>query len=90
MGEGKVNFKVKGDSNVHSCALSLYKLLQEGNTVEVTAIGAGAVNQAVKVIVKARSSIAQGGMDLLVRPGMRNENIEGKDISLTIFNFKME
>lgn len=97
---GKINFKVKGNSNVHSCSLSLFKLIQEGNEVEVTAIGAGAVNQAVKIISRARANIAQSGQDLLVRPGMRNIMLsmvnsetgktEEKEMSLAIFGFRLE
>lgn len=86
---GKISFRVKGDSNVHKCALSLYKLMEEGKTVEVTAIGAAAVNQSIKIITKARSSIAQSGKDLLLRPGMRNEEIDGKEMSLIVFNFEV-
>jgi len=87
MGENKVKFKVKSSSNVHSCSLSLFKLLSEGNDVEMLAIGASAVNQAVKIIVKTRASIAQAGKDLFVKIGMRNEIINDKDLSITVFNF---
>lgn len=85
----KVNFKVKGNSNVHNCSLSLFKLIEEGRDVEVSAIGAAAVNQAVKIIVRARASMAQMGKDLTVRPGMKNEVVNDKELSLTIFNFKV-
>lgn len=87
MDKNKVNFKIKGSSNVHKCSLSLFKLIDEGNDVEISAIGAAAVNQAVKIVVKARSMMAQGGRDLLIRPGMRNEMVEDKELSLTVFNF---
>ena len=86
----QVTFKVKSSSNVPSCALALSKLIEEGNTVEMTAIGAAAVNQAVKVAARARAFVAQSGKDLLIRPGMRTITADGREISLTVFNFKVE
>lgn len=90
MDKNKINFKVKSDSNVTKCALSLYKLIEEGNEVELSAIGAGAVNQGVKVVTKARAHLAQGGRDLWLRVGMRNELIAEKDMSVVVFSFRVE
>lgn len=86
----KVNFKVKSTSNVPMCALSLSKLIEENKDVEITAIGASAVNQAVKIIARARAFVAQTGRDLMTKPGMRNVMLDGKEISITVFNFRVE
>lgn len=84
MGENKVKFRVKNGSNVHGCAVALSKLLMESKEVEVCCIGAGAVNQSVKIIVKARSICCMSGLDWSMVPGMRNEQLtvvkDGKQV----------
>lgn len=65
-------FKVKKDCNVRKNATALVGHLKEGKPVILQAVGAGAVNQAVKISVQARSEIARIGRDLILRPGMFN------------------
>lgn len=91
MDKNQINFKVKSDSNVYKLSLSLFKLIEEGNDVYVTAIGAGAVNQAVKVISKSRAFIAQSGKDLTVRIGMKRDKVgDREDMSIALFYIKVE
>jgi stage V sporulation protein S len=51
--------------------------IHEDGTVTLRAIGAGAVNQALKATVSARQHLAGGGFDMVVRPGM--VKVPGKD-----------
>lgn len=91
MHTNKVGFKVKNSSNVHSGAISLFNLIAEGNDVEVSSVGAGAVNQAVKIIAKARGMWAQRGGDLYVIPGLHNEETDTTDTGeLTVVTFKFK
>lgn len=50
------------------------------------AIGAGAVNQAVKACAIARGYVAVRGIDLLVRPGFGTVVINDKEYSTIVLN----
>jgi len=73
-----VVLKVAGGSNPHSVGGSIAKNIQEGKDVSVSAIGAGAVNQAMKAVAIARSFSAQSGADLLVRVGFEDVIIDNE------------
>ena len=49
--------KVRSKSNPNSIAGALANVLKEKNTVEIQAIGAGALNQAIKAIAIARGFV---------------------------------
>lgn len=57
-------------------------------TCKVRAIGAGAVNQAVKAVAVARGQVATRGRDLVARPGFetvnRNDGEEASAIVLIV------
>lgn len=81
--------KIGRDANVRTTASSVFKQLTENNTIELRAVGAGAVNQAFKISVQARSELARRGRDLVIVPGMENTiNPDGKEISVAILKFK--
>ena len=63
--------RVSGGSNVKNVAMCLVRFLEKpgAKNVELRAIGAGAVNQAVKSIACARGFLGQSGQDLCVRMG---------------------
>jgi stage V sporulation protein S len=60
--------KVSAKSNPNSVAGAVAGVLRERSTVELQAIGAGAINQAVKAIAIARGFMAPGGVDLVCIP----------------------
>ena len=68
--ENKI-MRVSGGSNVKNVAMCLMRFLEKSpaNEIELRAIGAGAVNQAVKSIACARGFLSQGGKDLCLRVG---------------------
>ena len=47
--------------------------------VELQAIGAAAVNQAIKAVAIARTFLAADGLDLLLVPAFRDVTIEGEE-----------
>ena len=70
--------KVASSSSVKSVAGSIVKSYEDGAIkVEMTAIGAGAVNQAVKSIAMARGFLSAKGRDLYVAPGFDTVTIGG-------------
>lgn len=74
----KIVLKVASSSNPSSVAGALVKNMQEGKDVELLAVGAGAVNQAVKAVAIARGYISPQGVDITMKPGFEDVEIEGK------------
>ena len=65
---------------------ALSHALYEGKSVTLRAVGAGAVNQAMKACAIARGYVASRGYDLLVRPGFRDvQGKEGVKVSAMVF-----
>jgi stage V sporulation protein S len=73
---------VKGSTDVKGLGMAIHTSLLNGNPPVLRAIGAGAVNQALKGIIVARSYVAQRGLDLVVRPGFEDvKGHRGDDVS---------
>jgi len=69
--------KVSAKSNPNSVAGALAGVLREHGKAEMQAIGAGALNQAVKAVAIARGFVAPSGMDLICIPAFIEIEIEG-------------
>lgn len=61
--------KVSSKSHPASVAGALANLLKIRSEVEIQAIGAGALNQAIKAVAIARGYVAPTGKDLSLVPG---------------------
>ena len=71
--------KVSAKSNLNSVAGALAGVLREKGGAEIQAIGAGALNQAIKSIAIARGFVAPGGIDLVCVPAFTDIEIEGEE-----------
>ena len=69
--------KVSSKSNPNSVAGALAGVLRERGNAEIQAIGAGALNQAIKAIAIARGFVAPSGMDLVCVPAFTDIDIDG-------------
>jgi stage V sporulation protein S len=69
--------KVSGSSNPQSVGSLLARSVTAGQTPKLRAIGASAVNQAVKAAAIARGFVAPRGIDLLFVVGF--DDIEGEN-----------
>lgn len=58
---------------------ALAAVLRERGNAEIQAIGAGAVNQAVKAVAIARGFVAPGGIDLVCVPAFTDITIDGEE-----------
>ena len=79
--------KVSAKSNPNSVAGALAAVLREREVAELQAVGAGAVNQAVKAIAIARTYLKPGNVDIACVPAFIDVEISGKErtgISLVI------
>ncbi len=71
--------KVSSNSNPNAVAGAIASLLKEQDKVELQAIGAGAVNQAVKAVAIARGFVAPLGFNLVCIPAFTEVNVEDED-----------
>jgi stage V sporulation protein S len=71
--------KVSAQSKPKSVAGALAAVLRENGAAEIQAVGAGAVNQAVKAIAIARGFVAPNGIDLVTIPGFQEIAIDGEE-----------
>lgn len=71
--------KVSTKSNPNSVAGALAAIVKEKNIVEIQAVGAGAINQAVKAIAIARGFVAPSGRDIVCVPAFTDIEIDGEE-----------
>lgn len=71
--------KVRSKSNPNSVAGALANILREKGSAEIQAIGAGALNQAVKAVAIARGFVAPAGVDLICIPAFAEVEVEGEE-----------
>ena len=71
--------KVSSKSKPSSVAGALANAFREKRSVEVQAIGAGSLNQAVTAIAIARGYVAPTGKDLVCIPAFSDVLIEGEE-----------
>ena len=68
--------KISTKSNPNSVAGAIAGLIKEKGRAEMQAIGAGALNQAIKAIAIARGFVAPSGVDLICIPAFTEVKIE--------------
>jgi stage V sporulation protein S len=71
--------KVSGQSRPKAVAGALAAVLREHGSAEMQAVGAAAVNQAVKAIAIARGFVAPNGIDLVTVPAFHEVAIGGEE-----------
>lgn len=71
--------KVSAKSSPNSVAGALAGVLRENKTAEIQAVGAGAVNQAIKAVAIARGFVAPSGIDLICIPAFTDIVIDGSE-----------
>lgn len=77
--------RVKAGSPANGLAQSISHMVYERKKVVLRAIGAGAVNQAMKALAIARGLVAPRGYDLTVKPAFTEVNVSGEDYSAMMF-----
>ncbi len=71
--------KVSAKSNPNSVAGALAGVVRERGSAEVQAVGAAALNQAVKAVAIARGFVAPSGIDLVMIPAFTDVQIDGEE-----------
>jgi len=70
--------KVKANSRTAAVAGAIAGVMREHKHADVQAIGAGAVNQAIKALVLAKGYLAEDGLTVICIPEFVDVEIEGK------------
>lgn len=70
--------KVSGTSRTSAVAGAIAGVFRENKRAEIQAIGAGAVNQAVKALVLAKGYLAEDGYDVIFLPEFVDVEIDDK------------
>ena len=87
-GEYMESIKVSSKSAPQKVPGAISNMFREGNnTIEMQAIGAGALNQAVKAIAIARGFLAPTGINIVCVPSFSDISIDGEErtaIKLTL------
>lgn len=71
--------KISSSSKPKAVAGAVAAVLRGSGGVEIQAIGAGAVNQAVKSIAIARAYVEQDSIDLVCVPMFTKIDVEGEE-----------
>ncbi len=71
--------RVAAQSRSTAVAGAIAGIVREQGRAEVQAIGAGAVNQAIKAVAIARGFLALDGLDVICIPTFANVDIEGQE-----------
>lgn len=82
-------FWVKGSTSATDLGAAVAHAMYDGKTVVLRAIGAGAVNQAVKAVPIAQGFAGSRGYRLAMRPAFFNATVpegEVSGLSFTVFN----
>ena len=80
--------KVSAQSRSTAVAGAIAGVMREEGHAEMQAIGASAVNQAIKAIAIARGYLEQDGIDLVIVPSFTEVDIEGSErtaVRMSIF-----
>ncbi len=70
--------KVKANSRTAAVAGAIAGVMREHKHAEVQAIGAGAVNQAVKALILAKGYLSEDGIPIVCIPEFVDVDIDGK------------
>ena len=71
--------KVSGQSRSTAVAGAIAGVMREHGYAEIQAIGASAINQAIKAATIARGYLEQDGIDLVLVPSFIDVEIEGSE-----------
>lgn len=78
--------RVSASSSPKQLAAAIAHAVYETRKVKLRAVGAGAVNQAMKSIAIARGYAAPRGLDLVCKPGFESiESHDGKISALVVY-----
>lgn len=83
-------FKIKSTTDVGKLAGAIAHATREGVAIELQAMGAGALNQAVKATIVAKGYLSVGGIDISLIPSFKDIEAEGEERTVVVMKVKVE
>lgn len=80
-------FRVKKDTETTKLASAIFSNMKNMKQLELSCLGAGPVNQAIKAYITAKSLAVQTGMTLRIDPVYRNALIDSDSVEKTLIVF---
>jgi stage V sporulation protein S len=78
---------IRPNSNVQGVGTTIASSIREDERVTLRAIGAGAVNQAIKSCIQARQQLSAQGEDMIVKPGFTTVvGNDGSDVTAVVLH----
>lgn len=71
--------KVASSSSVSKVAGAISNIMKEQSVLDISTVGAGSLNQAIKAIAIARGFLTPSGIDLFMYPTFKEIFIDGKE-----------
>lgn len=82
--------RVKGSSSAPALASVIAHGAYEGKSHTLRAIGAAAVNQAMKAVAIAQSYVGAKGMRILIIPGFTDVEMDDGVVTAMLFKIRVE
>lgn len=82
-------FKVTSSTSPAKLAGAIANAIREGSDgIEVSAVGAGAVNQTVKAVAIARGYLVPCGIDIVIAPSFKDVFLNGEERTSVVMEVK--
>lgn len=82
--------RVKGSSSATALASAIAHGVYDGKNISLRAIGAAAVNQAMKAVAIAQHHVGPRALVLYVRPGFTDVTMTDAVVTAMVFKIKAE
>ncbi len=90
MANDDVVLRVKGSSSATALASAIAHGIYDGKKISLRAIGAAAVNQAVKAVAIAQSYVGAKGLTLSMRPGFTDVDMPDGTVTAVVLKIKAD
>jgi stage V sporulation protein S len=90
MANDETILRVKGSSSATALASAVAHGIYDGKNMSLRAIGAAAVNQAVKAVAIAQSYVGARGLTLSMRPGFTDVEMPDGTVTAVVLRIKAD
>lgn len=82
-------FRVRKDTDTARLASAIFSTIQNVKSLELSCLGVGPVNQAIKSYINAKSLAVQVGLKLTLEPMYRNVVVDSDNTEKTLIVFRV-
>ena len=77
-----ITFRVKSSTDIKKLGGAIFTNIKNCNEIELSCLGAGSLNQAVKAVIIAKSFAAPVGINLIIDPSFDLTEVENQEKTL--------